>query len=120
MEADHTCRFRVSRNLSARKQCFDLGSKAECPAVVRGVERLNAVGIARQEEATLHLVPDSKSEHATQPVNHPCAVTRVEMQECLRVGGCAEVGAFRLEFSAELRIVVNLAVEHDDKPTVLT
>jgi hypothetical protein len=42
------------------------------------------------------------------------------MQEYLRVGGCAEVGAFRLEFSTELRIVVNLAVEHHDKTTVLT
>jgi hypothetical protein len=51
---------------------------------------------------------------------HLAAVTLVEMQKCLRVGGRAEVGAVRFEFSTELRIVVNLAVEHDDKPTVLT
>jgi hypothetical protein len=51
---------------------------------------------------------------------HLGAVPRVKMQERLRVGSRTETGTVPLEFSAELRIVVDLAVEHDDESTVVT
>ena len=42
------------------------------------------------------------------------------MQQHFRVGGRAEARAVGLEFRAQLRIVVDLAVEHDDEPAVVT
>ena len=53
-------------------------------------------------------------------MHHLGAVARVEMQERLRVGGRAEARAVGLEVHAQLRIVVNLAVEHDDETAVFT
>jgi hypothetical protein len=53
-------------------------------------------------------------------MNHLGTVTRVEMQERLRVGSRPKVGAVHLEFSAELRIVVDLAVEDHDESTIIT
>ena len=93
MEADDAGRFRIARNMSAREQRLDLRGEAECPAIVCRVERLDAVGIARKEEATPRLVPDGESEHATEPMHHLGAVARVEMQQRLRVGGRAEARA---------------------------
>src|ERR1700733_10908641 len=66
----------------------------------------------------LRLVPDGKRKHSTKPMYHLGAVTRVEMQEHLRVGGRAEAGAVRLEFGTELRIIVDLAIDCDDEPAV--
>src|ERR1700677_2525906 len=68
----------------------------------------------------LHLVPDGKSEHSTKSMDHLGAVTRVEMQQHLRVGGRAEAGAVRLELGTELRIIVDLAIEYDDETAVFT
>jgi hypothetical protein len=51
---------------------------------------------------------------------HLGAVTRVEMQEHLRVGGRAKAGALCLEFGTELRIIVDLAIEYDDETAVFT
>src|ERR1700691_2549074 len=68
----------------------------------------------------LHLVPDSKSEHPTKSMYHLGAMARIEMQEHLGVGGRAEAGAVRLEFGAELRIIVDLAIEYDDETAVFT
>src|SRR6202050_2748015 len=68
----------------------------------------------------LRLVPDGKRKHSTKPMYHLGAVTRVEMQQHLRVGARAEAGAVRLEFGTELRIIVDLAIEYDDEAAVFT
>src|SRR4029077_7364990 len=115
IEADHAGWFRVARNLSAGEQRLDLRGEAECPAVVCGVERLDAVGVAREEEAAPRLIPDGECEHAAELVHYLGAMTRVEVQERLRVGGGAEARAVGLELGAQLRIVVDLAIEHDDE-----
>ena len=106
--------------MTAGKQRLDLRGEAECPAVVCGVERLDAVRVAREEEAAPCFVPDCECEHAAQPMHHLGAMTRVEVQEHLRIGGRAEARAVGLELDAQLRIVVDLAVEHDDEPAVFT
>src|ERR1700680_533941 len=103
-----------------REQRLDLRGEAKGPAVVRCVEGLDAVRISRQKKATPLLVPDSESKHAPEPMYHLGAITCIEMQERFRVGSRAKVGAVPLELSAELRIVVDLAVEDNDKLTVIT
>ena len=52
-------------------------------------------------------------------MHHLGAVPGIEMQQHLRVGGRAEAHAFGLELPAQCRIVVDLAVEDDDKPPVV-
>src|ERR1700732_1305525 len=106
--------------MSAREQRLDLRGEAKGPAVIRCVEWLDPIRIARQEKASPLLGPDSESKHATEPMYHLGAVTSIEVQERLRVGSRAKVGAVLLEFSAELRIVVDLAVENNDESTILT
>ena len=49
VEADLTGRIWITRNRSAREQCFDLRRKPECPTVIAIVERLDTVGVASQE-----------------------------------------------------------------------
>ncbi len=61
-----------------------------------------------------------ESEHATEPMYHLGAVVRVKVQERLCVGGRTEAHAVVFEFRAQLRIVVDLAVEHDDETVVFT
>src|SRR2546430_6683187 len=120
MEANNAGRFRVARNMLAREQRLDLRSKAECPAVVCCVERFDAVGVACKEDAAPHLVPDCECEHATEPMHHLGAVARVEVQERLRVGGRAEACTLGFELHTQLRIIVNLDIEHNDGAAALS
>jgi hypothetical protein len=53
-------------------------------------------------------------------MHHLGTVARVQMQERLGIGGCAEEHTISLEFCAQLRIVVDFAVEHDDETAVFT
>src|SRR5580658_1913584 len=120
MEADNARRFGLAGNVTARNERLNLRGEAERPAVVCCVERLDAVRIACKEKASPRPVPNSKSEHPAESMNHLGTVARVEMQERFCVGGCAEACAVSLEFCAQLRIVVDFAVEHDDETAVFT
>ena len=70
MEAGNPRRLGIARNPAAREQCLDLRGEAERPAIVCGVERLDAVGVAGEKELVPLFVPDRESEHAAQPVHH--------------------------------------------------
>ena len=50
MKAGDPRRLGIARNPAAREQCLDLRGEAERPAVVCGVERLDAVGVAGEKE----------------------------------------------------------------------
>ena len=101
MKAGDPCRLGIARNPAAGEQCLDLRGEAERPAVVCGVERLDAVGVAGEKELAPLLVPDRESEHAAQPVHHRRAVARIEMQKRFRIGGGPEAHAGRFEFRAQ-------------------
>src|SRR5207253_5394003 len=114
MEANNAGRFRVARNMTTREQSLDLRSEAKCPAVARCIERFDAVGVTCKEDTAPHFVPDCECEHAAESMYHLGAVASVEVQERLSVGSRAEARALDLELHTQLRIVVDLAVEHDD------
>ena len=120
MKAGNPRRLGIARNPAAREQCLDLRGEAKSPAVVCGVERLDAVGVAGKKEFAPHSIPDGEGEHAAQPVHHRGAVARVEVQKRLRIGGRAEARAGSLEFCAQRLVVVDLAVEGDDNIAVHT
>ncbi len=98
MKAGNSRRLGIARNAAAREQSLDLRGEAERPAVVCGVERLDAVRVASMKELVPVLIPDRETEHTAQPVHHRCAVARVEVQKRLRIGGRPEARAGSLEF----------------------
>ena len=53
-------------------------------------------------------------------MHHVGTALRVEMQERLGIGGRAEARTIDLEFCAQLRIIVDFAVEYDDETSVFT
>jgi hypothetical protein len=60
MKADEAGWIRGARNLSACEQRLHLRGEAECPSVIRRVQRLDAVRIARQEKSPLLFVPNGE------------------------------------------------------------
>src|SRR5579864_5968826 len=120
MKADQTCWFRIARDIPACEERLHLRCKAKSPAIVRCVQWLDTVWIAREKQATLLVVPDGESEHSAQPMYHFGAVPHIEMQQRLGVGSRTEVDTVFLEFGAKLWIVVDLAVEYDDESTDIT
>src|SRR5205823_5297636 len=119
MEADQSGRLRIARDKAAGKERLDLRGEAETPAVIGGVERLYAVRVAGEKKRALAFVPDREGEHPAQALEHRAPVAGVEMQKRFRIGRRAEARALGLELGAQLRIIVNLAVEHDVDAAVL-
>src|ERR1700758_5329472 len=48
------------------------------------------------------------------------SITRVKMENSFGIGCCAEPDSCAFEFGAQLRVVVDFSVEHDDQTTVIT
>src|SRR5438105_365253 len=63
MEADNSRRLLIARDAIAGEQCLHLACEPERPAVIRGVERLDPIGITREENPLPSIVPDCESEH---------------------------------------------------------
>jgi hypothetical protein len=119
MKPHDPCRLRVPRDAAARHQRLHLAREPEGPAVVGDIERLDAIGVARQEKALAEAVPDGEGVHAAQAPRHRRPVQGVEVQQRLGVGRGAEPAALRLDLGAQGGQVVDLAVEDDDEPAVL-
>ena len=108
---------RVEIDLAARKRA-QLGRELEHSARVTVVERLDPVAIAREHETSCLRVPDRDREHPAQPPHVLRAVALVEMQMDFGVAMRPERVTVALELAAQLGIVVDLAVLHDDARSV--
>ena len=106
-------RVRLGVDPAAGEERFDLRRRPERPPVVGDVERLDAVGVAREEESAALRVPEREGEHPAQLVEHVLATLGPEVEENLRVGVRAEAVARLLEPVADRLVVVDLAVERD-------
>ena len=111
VKTDDPRRFRIARDVTAGQQRLDLAGEPKGPAIVCGVQRFDAVGIARQEHRARRAVPQCKGEHAAQRVHHRLAVAGIEVKQDLGIGIAGEARAAGFELAAQLRIIVNLAVE---------
>src|SRR5215469_16299163 len=120
MKSDNPRWFRVPRNVTACYERLDLRRKPECPTVVGCIERLDAIRIASQKKATSFTVPYNECEHATEPMYHLRAMSRVQMQQDLRIGGGSEVDTVGFKFNPQLRIVVDFTIEDDHQTFIVT
>src|SRR5690606_29551568 len=100
------------------EQGFWLGAPDELAAEGAVVERLFAKAVAGDDELFAARVPERKGVHAVDVLEQGVAVFLVEMREDLGVGLGGELVAFCLELRADLAVVVQLAVHHDDDGTV--
>ena len=118
VEAHDAGRVGIARHRAAGKQCLGLRGKAQRPAVVRPVERLDAERIARQQQLARARVPQAEGEHAAQSPDHRRAAIGIELQQHLGVGFAVELVALGLQLRAQFAVVVDFAVEGDREPAV--
>ncbi len=118
-EGGDGARLDLAREARLLEQRLELGGEGERALAQAVVERLDPEAVAGEQQALLALVPDRHREHAAQPLGEALAVLLVEVDEHLGVGGGAEAVAAALELTAQLAVVVDLAVLDDDDAAVL-
>ena len=109
----------VARDLGIAQQGAQLGGKGDRAAQVGVEQGLLADTIARQDEPTAGGIPDRHGEHAMQTPDAPRALVLVEVHDDLGVAAGGERMARADEPPAQLRVVVDLPVEHDRDRAVL-
>ena len=109
---------RVEVDVTARQRA-QLRRELEAVVLDAVVERLDPVAVAREHEPALASVPDRDREHAAQPLRERQAPLLVRVRDHLGVAVRAEAVAGARELVRELRVVVDLAVLHDDDASVL-
>ncbi len=82
-------------------------------------QRLLAEAVAREQQAPAALIPDGKGEHALQGVHHRLAVFLIQVNQHLGIGVRCELVPPPPEVLAQLRVVVDLAVERRPHRSVL-
>jgi len=88
-----------------------LGGEHKVAAAPAVVEWLDPHPVSRQEELSAIRIPDGKSEHPLQPVDHLRAVLLVQVHQGLRIPGRLEAVPPAQQVLAQLAVVVDLAVE---------
>ena len=118
VEPDLACWLGIMRNFATGEQRFDLGRKAQRPTIIGIVQRLDAIGVTRQEEPLALGIPNREGKHTPQVVHHRLALLVVEVQQNLGIRLAAKHPAFGFEAFAEGAIIVDLTVKRHDELTV--
>src|SRR5262249_13821062 len=84
-KCDPPRRLRISRDSATSDERFHLRSKSQRSPIVCIVERFDAIRITAENETTFLQIPQSKSKHATQMIDHLCAFRSVEMKQHLGI-----------------------------------
>ena len=103
-------------SLKERRQ---FGGKQQLAVALVHEQRLLAEAVARQEQASAGLVPESEGEHALQRVDQRVAELLVQVHEHLGVAARGEAMTARGQILAQARVVVDLAVEDHPNRAVL-
>src|SRR5262245_35399768 len=85
-KSNPTRRLLTAADFPPNEQRLNLRCKAESPAIVRIVQRLDAVGITRQQKSVLLSVPQTECKHSAEIIHHCLAFFRIKMKQDLRVG----------------------------------
>jgi len=108
-------RLPVAGHVGIFEERLQFGAEHDATIRERGVvERFDAEPIAREQQPAVRGVPDREREHAAKPVDAALAPLLVAVNDDLGVRACLEPVTARDEVRANLREVVNLAVE--DRP----
>ncbi len=107
--------------LEVLQQGLDFRSKSDSPVMHRIVERFDTDAVANQPKFTPARVPEGDRKHPAKALNAVDAPLFERLQDDLsiRVVGLPLVAAYPLQFSANLRVVVNLTIERDPQRAIL-
>ena len=102
------------------QQRLQLRRERERPvAEARPQQRLLAEPVAREHEPSARRVPQRDREHAVEPLDEARPVLLVQVRDHRRVAAAAHLVTLLREVGAELREVVQLAVEDGDDVALL-
>src|SRR5262249_48767273 len=118
IEPDVAGRISVVGNSATRDERLDLRGEPESPAVIRIVERLDAIGVAGEEQGVACRVPDRERENTAYVVHHRLTLSLIEVEQNLGVGLAAEYATFGLQLHAQRSVVVDFAIEGNDVVSV--
>src|SRR5208282_1316810 len=100
------------------ENALQLRRKEEVVAALGDVQRLDADAVAGEHQPLPGIAPDGSREHATQAFE----TSGVPLQKCLQDGFSITVSlktvAQRLKLAADLEVVVNFAIEGDDRVAI--
>ena len=91
-----------------------LGAEQQIRAVAGDVQRLDAHAVASQHQALARFSPQCDGEHTAQPRKTIRVPFEKRRQRRFGVRAGAKAMAAPLQFHAQFRVVVDLAVEGDD------
>ena len=104
---------------AAGEDGLDLGAEDQAVVADGPVERLDAEPVAREQQPPARGVPDGEREHAAEAVHAVVAPLLVRVDDRLGVAARVIAMARRFELRAQVRVVVDLAVEDDLDRAVL-
>ena len=108
-------RFQIQRagNGAVREDGADLGPEDDAAAIVKDVQRLDAEGVARQDQGAGRGIPEGQAKHAVEPRQCTKTPLLVGMHDDFGIGTGLESVTEGLQFVAQLAEVVDFSVEHD-------
>src|SRR5262249_35229597 len=98
---------------------FQLGPKVDIRTTLMNIERFDAYPIASKNEAASPLIPDGEGEHAAQTGKRGSIPLQEGAKDNFRVATSGKTMAFGFEFSAQLGMIINLAVEDEDSGAII-
>ena len=104
----------IAGHFSRGQQRLDLRPEYQPLVVQCVVQRLDAKGVARQQDRLRFEIENGKGEHAVQGVDHLRAAFLVQVQQHFRVGARAELVTLA-QIGVQFAKIVDLAIE--DHPT---
>ena len=94
------------------KEGFYLRAEHKCAVHICIIEGLYAEKVPCAEKLLLFLVPDNECEHSSELIEKLFAVFLIAVDKSFRIGICSEFMPLCLKITADLTVVVDLAVEH--------
>ena len=102
----------------AAQHCLQLGSEQQTVVSLSPIERFDSQPVTRGEQTLSGRIPDKESEHAPQAVYAFFAPLRVRVQDNFGIALRAKVMPALLEFSADFREIVDLAIVGYGEPAL--
>ena len=97
---------------------LEFGAKEQVLSVLRQVERLDAHAVSSQNEPLGRLAPQSDGEHAAHAGKTSGVPGEEGVKNGLGIAMSMKLVAKCLELGPQLQVIVNFAVEYDDRVAI--